>query len=172
MKIREMLDRLDEISRRDFLKGVGATAGLAATGSAFGQSAEEKAKADQLARLKAASAAEYARADQLARFKATSDRPEITSTGPGPGYADKVRQKIKPHIVFDPNSVQGNPANVVLVDVNPDGTILRRTLITPSGEPSWDRVVLTAIDRAKSLPLGDDGKMPFRQIRLTFKPKD
>ena len=31
MKIREMLDRLDEISRRDFLKGAGATAGLAAT---------------------------------------------------------------------------------------------------------------------------------------------
>ena len=31
MKIREMLDSLDEISRRDFLKGAGATAGLAAT---------------------------------------------------------------------------------------------------------------------------------------------
>jgi hypothetical protein len=34
MKIREMLDRLDEISRRDFLKGAGATAGLAAMGQA------------------------------------------------------------------------------------------------------------------------------------------
>ena len=33
MKIREMLDRLDEISRRDFLKGAGATAGLAAIGA-------------------------------------------------------------------------------------------------------------------------------------------
>ena len=40
MKIREMLDQLDEISRRDFLKGVGATAGLVAIGApkqAFGQ---------------------------------------------------------------------------------------------------------------------------------------
>jgi hypothetical protein len=33
MIIREVLDRLDEISRRDFLKGVGATAGVAALGA-------------------------------------------------------------------------------------------------------------------------------------------
>jgi hypothetical protein len=32
--IREYIDQLDEINRRDFLKGVGATAGLAATGAA------------------------------------------------------------------------------------------------------------------------------------------
>jgi hypothetical protein len=34
MKISEMLNRLDEISRRDFLKGAGATAGLVAIGAA------------------------------------------------------------------------------------------------------------------------------------------
>ena len=32
--LREYIDQLDEINRRDFLKGVGATAGLAATGAA------------------------------------------------------------------------------------------------------------------------------------------
>ena len=30
--LREYIDQLDEISRRDFLKGAGAAAGLAATG--------------------------------------------------------------------------------------------------------------------------------------------
>lgn len=40
MKIREMLDRLDEISRRDVLKGIGATAGSAALGTPKDASAE------------------------------------------------------------------------------------------------------------------------------------
>ena len=44
MKIREMLDRLDEISRRDFLKGAGATAGLAAMGAPKGAQAQEVVK--------------------------------------------------------------------------------------------------------------------------------
>lgn len=40
MKIREMLDRLDEISRRDFLKGAGAAAGAAALGAPKGATAQ------------------------------------------------------------------------------------------------------------------------------------
>jgi hypothetical protein len=42
--IREYIDQLDEISRRDFLKGAGATAGLAAMGAPKGANAQEVAK--------------------------------------------------------------------------------------------------------------------------------
>ena len=39
--LRTMLDRLDEISRRDFIKGVGATAGLATIGEPRAQTNPE-----------------------------------------------------------------------------------------------------------------------------------
>ena len=44
--LREYIDQLDEISRRDFLKGAGATAGLAAMGGAKGQEAPQQAQVD------------------------------------------------------------------------------------------------------------------------------
>ncbi|NBP19963.1 MAG: cell envelope integrity protein TolA [Burkholderiaceae bacterium] len=89
-----------------------------------------------------------------------------------PGYADRVRKKIKPLIVFNAESTTGNPAVVVLVDLAPDGMILKRTVTSASTDPAWDRAVLIAIDRAESLPRDENGKIPMRQIKLTFKPKD
>ncbi|NDF51868.1 MAG: TonB C-terminal domain-containing protein, partial [Betaproteobacteria bacterium] len=89
-----------------------------------------------------------------------------------PGYADRVRKKIKPLIVFNVESTTGNPAVVVLVDLAPDGMILKRTVTSASTDPAWDRAVLIAIDRAESLPRDENGKIPMRQIKLTFKPKD
>jgi TonB family protein len=292
MKIREMLDRLDEISRRDFLKGVGATAGLAATGgagSALGQTATgqqstaaaaaEKAKLDQLARLKAAAGAEGGRGgvvgsekpygdEEIARFNAERENQynlelykweflkkvmsltrfdarklspqenpgvvvkiEASQNGliekatvikpspypdwdqavlagikqaetlpfdkngkipfqdfempfrirnfppppPGPpakGYADLVRRKIKPLIVFNANETEGNPAVVVLVDVAPDGMMLKKTIVSPSTDPKWDQAVMNALNSAQSMPRDFAGKIPMRQIKLTFKPKD
>jgi hypothetical protein len=40
--LREYIDQLDEISRRDFLKGAGATAGLAAVGAPKAQTSESE----------------------------------------------------------------------------------------------------------------------------------
>jgi TonB family protein len=257
MKIREMLDRLDEISRRDFLKGVGATAGLAATGgagSALGQTANaqqntaataaEKARLDQLARLKAASGMEFQiqkKVYPLIAYDVRKLPPQenpavVVQINPGPngliekisvvkpspypdwdkavvtaiqraetlpsdasgkfpeqpinvmfkpksswstpneqgvmGYADRVRRKIKPLIVFNANETEGNPAVVVLVDLAPDGMMLKKTIVSPSTDPKWDQAIMTALDRAESLPRDADGKIPMRQIKLTFKPKD
>jgi TonB family protein len=252
MKIREMLDQLDEISRRDFLKGVGATAGLVALGApqkAFGQETvgsfgpyidigkvkiksrpnandyypEFSRRAGEQGQVvvriyvnsqgivndvRLLQSSSYPRLDRAAmeigkRFvfdpfevngkptafytnilltfrlgPTSSTQPELDSVdatsvaGTSPGYANKIRQKIKPLIVFNASATEGNPAVVVLVDVGPDGKILKRTVTSPSTDPQWDRAVLLAIDRAESLPLDDDGKMPFRQGRLTFKPKD
>jgi colicin import membrane protein len=129
--LREYIDQLDEISRRDFLKGAGATAGLAAMGNVKGQ---------------------------------------VT---PAPSnYAEKVQNKILPFIVFNPGSVKGNPEAVILVDLAPDGEILRTTILKSSGEQSWDTAVLTALRNAKTFPKDDNGIIPMRQMRLTFRPRD
>jgi hypothetical protein len=48
--LREYIDQLDEISRRDFLKGAGATAGLAAMGAPKGVQAQEIVKWSNYAR--------------------------------------------------------------------------------------------------------------------------
>ena len=142
----------------------------------------EEAKALTPAQIKANAAAEKARADQLARLRAAagaeggSGGQVGSSVGGGgnapPAYADKVRRKIKPLIVFNPESLTGNPAVVVLVDLAPDGAILKRSVVTPSGVQGWDQAVLQALDRAETFPKDDNGIIPMRQMRLTFKPKD
>ena len=127
--------------------------------------ATEKARLDQLARLKAAAGAEGGSGGKV------GDGVGAGGNAP-PGYADRVRKKIKPLIVFNAESTSGNPTVVVVVDLAPDGMILKRAVTSPSTDPAWDRAVLIAIDRAESLPRDENGKIPMRQIKLTFKPKD
>lgn len=142
----------------------------------------EELKALTPAQIKANAAAEKARTDQLAKLRAAagaeggSGGQVGSSVGGGgnapPAYADKVRRKIKPLIVFNPESLTGNPAVVVLVDLAPDGAILKRSVVTSSGVQGWDQAVLQALDRAETFPKDDNGVIPMRQMRLTFKPKD
>jgi len=142
----------------------------------------EEAKALTPAQIKANAAAEKARADQLARLRAAagaeggSGGQVGSSVGGGgnapPAYADKVRRKIKPLIVFNPESITGNPAVIVLVDLAPDGAILKRSVVSSSGVQAWDQAVLQALDRAETFPKDDNGVIPTRQMKLTFKPKD
>ncbi|MFZ3039750.1 MAG: cell envelope integrity protein TolA [Polynucleobacter sp.] len=142
----------------------------------------EPSKATAPAETKANAAAEKVRADQLARLRAAagaeggSGGTSGSGVGGGgnapPGWTDKVVKKVKPLIVFNPESISGNPAAVVKVNLAPDGAILSTDLITSSGNAGWDRAVLLALTRAESLPKDDNGKIPQREVKLTFKPKD
>ena len=142
----------------------------------------EAPKAAAPAETKANAAAEKVRADQLARLRAAagaeggSGGTSGSGVGGGgnapPGWTDKVIKKVKPLIVFNPESISGNPAAVVKVNLAPDGAILSTDLITSSGNAGWDRAVLLALTRAESLPKDDNGKIPQREVKLTFKPKD
>jgi colicin import membrane protein len=144
--------------------------------------APKKVEAKSPADTKANAAAEKVRADQLARLRAAagaeggSGGASGSGVGGGgnapPGWTDKVVRKVKPLIVFNPESISGNPAAVVKVNLAPDGAILSTELITSSGNAGWDRAVLLALTRAESLPKDDNGKIPQREVRLTFKPKD
>ena len=142
----------------------------------------EAPKAAAPTETKANAAAEKVRADQLARLRAAagaeggSGGASGSGVGSGgnapPGWTDKVVKKVKPLIVFNPESISGNPAAVVKVNLAPDGAILSTELVTSSGNSGWDRAVLLALTRAESLPKDDNGKIPQREVKLTFKPKD
>ena len=142
----------------------------------------EAPKAQSPAETKANAAAEKVRADQLARLRAAAGAEGgsggTVGSGVGgggnapPGWTDKVIKKVKPLIVFNPESVSGNPAAVIQVSLAPDGAILNTSVLTSSGNPAWDRAVLLALSRAESLPKDDNGKIPQREVKLTFKPKD
>ena len=142
----------------------------------------EAPKAPSPAEVKANAAAEKVRADQLARLRAAAGAEGGSggTTGSGvcgggnapPGWTDKVVKKVKPLIVFNPESISGNPATVVKVDLAPDGAILSTSILSSSGNAGWDRAVLLALTRAESLPKDDNGKIPQREVKLTFKPKD
>ncbi|WP_251372701.1 energy transducer TonB [Polynucleobacter sp. MWH-UH25E] len=142
----------------------------------------KKVEAKSPTETKANAAAEKVRADQLARLRAAagaeggSGGTSGSGVGGGgnapPGWTDKVIKKVKPLIVFNPESVSGNPAAVIQVNLAPDGAILSTSVLTSSGIPAWDRAVLLALSRAESLPKDDNGKIPQREVKLTFKPKD
>lgn len=142
----------------------------------------EAPKAPSPAEVKANAAAEKVRTDQLARLRAAAGAEGGSggTTGSGvsgggnapPGWTDKVVKKVKPLIVFNPESISGNPATVVKVDLAPDGAILSTSILSSSGNAGWDRAVLLALTRAESLPKDDNGKIPQREVKLTFKPKD
>ena len=142
----------------------------------------KKTEAASPTETKANAAAEKARADQLARLRAAAGaeggKGGTVGSGVGaggnapPGWTDKVIKKVKPLIVFNPESVSGNPAAVILVNLAPDGAILSTSILSSSGNTGWDRAVLLALSRAESLPKDDNGKIPQREVKLTFKPKD
>ena len=142
----------------------------------------KKVEAKSPADTKANAAAEKVRADQLARLRAAAGAEGGSggTSGGGvggggnapPGWTDKVVKKVKPLIVFNPESISGNPAAVIQVNLAPDGAILSTSVLTSSGNPGWDRAVLLALSRAESLPKDDNGKIPQREVKLTFKPKD
>lgn len=142
----------------------------------------EAPKALTPAEIKVNAAAEKVRTDQLARLRAAAGAEGgsggTVGSGVGgggnvpPGWTDKVIKKVKPLIVFNAESVSGNPAAVIQVILAPDGAILSTSILTSSGNASWDRAVLLALSRAESLPKDDNGNIPQREVKLTFKPKD
>jgi colicin import membrane protein len=79
-------------------------------------------------------------------------------------------RSIRPNIIY-PESIRENPAAVVEVRAGPDGSVLSRRLVQPSGNAAWDEAVLRAIDRTGRLPRDTDGRVPPR-IEITFRPQD
>jgi colicin import membrane protein len=90
--------------------------------------------------------------------------------GPSVGYAGRIKARIKPNIVLT-DDVPGNPVTEVEVRCAPDGTIVGRRIVKPSGSATWDEAVLRAIDRTEVLPRDVDGRVPGT-ILIAFRPRD
>ena len=101
---------------------------------------------------------------------ATATGAAQQSSGPSPGYAGRIRARIKPNIVFTAD-IAGNPTAAVEVRVSPDGTIISRKLLKSSGNAAWDEAVLKAVDKTEVLPRDVDGQVPS-SMEISFRPKD
>ena len=101
---------------------------------------------------------------------ATATGSAQQSSGPSPGYAGRIRARIKPNIVFTAD-IAGNPTATLEVRVSPDGTITSRKLLKSSGNSAWDEAVLKAVDKTEVLPRDLDGQVP-PSMEISFRPKD
>ena len=101
---------------------------------------------------------------------ATAAGASQQSSGPSPGYAGRIRARIKPNIVFTAD-IAGNPTATVEVRVSSDGTITSRKLLKSSGNAAWDEAVLKAVDKTEVLPRDTDGQVP-PSMEISFRPKD
>jgi colicin import membrane protein len=138
------------------------------------EQAEQKKLAEQAKKDEARQAAiREANLRRMMSQAGTSDDPAAVgnaarTSGPSASYAGRIKARIKPNIVLT-TPVAGNPSATVEVKVAPDGTIVARKLVTPSGSPAWDETVLRAIDKTEVLPKDVDGRVP-PTITIAFRP--
>ncbi|WP_235430035.1 TonB family protein [Paraburkholderia fungorum] len=82
-------------------------------------------------------------------------------------FAKKVRQRIRPNIVWD--GKDRNLETLIAVRCEPDGQLVEATIAQSSGNSEWDSVALQAVLRSAPMPAGDDGKTPAK-FKLTIRP--
>lgn len=121
-------------------------------------------------RQAAAAAAAAAAADAATGAGSRPGTGAGTGGATSPGYADKVRRRVMPNILFD-GDLPGNPTAVVAVHLAPDGTVLEARLSRSSGYTSWDNAVLRAVQRSNPLPRDENGVAPAH-INLYFQPRE
>lgn len=139
---------------------------------------QEREKAEKLAKAEKAEAArlDKQREENLKRLQGmtgATGAPQSTGTaqrdaGPSANYAGRIVARVRPNIVLT-ESVPATLRAEVEVRSAPDGTILSRRLVKPSGNAAWDEAVLRAIDRTETLPKDDNGRVP-PAIVIDFRP--
>lgn len=95
-----------------------------------------------------------------------------TGTGSGgtaasPGYADKVKRRVRPNIVWA-GETEGLET-VIAVHCSPTGTLLSATVTRGSGNAQWDDAALRAVQRSDPMPLDDNGRAPA-SFTITMRP--
>ncbi|HYS51942.1 MAG TPA: TonB C-terminal domain-containing protein [Burkholderiales bacterium] len=88
---------------------------------------------------------------------------------PDAGYIDKIRTKIKTHIV-PPSEIKGNPEVVFNIVQLPTGEVLTVRLVRTSGNALLDSAVERAILKSSPLPKPDRPEQWLREFNISFRP--
>jgi len=124
---------------------------------------------EQLARELETVQRERERSEVLSQF----NKPAATAPAPvvDQNYANRIRQKIKPHINVPPD-ISGNPESIYDVEQLPTGEVLQVKLRKSSGYRAYDDAVERAILRASPLPRPERSDQFQRRLELKFRPND
>ena len=88
---------------------------------------------------------------------------------PDAGYIDRIRTKIKTHIVL-PSEIKGNPEVVFNIVQLPTGEVLSVRLVKTSGNALLDSAVERAIWKSSPLPKPDRPEQWLREFNINFRP--
>ena len=95
-------------------------------------------------------------------------KPDSVATA-SPGYADRVRRRVRPNVVA-PINIDGNPSSIIAVRCAPDGSLLSATMQRSSGNLEWDIAALSAVEKSDPMPRDVNGSAP-PSFLITFRPK-
>lgn len=109
----------------------------------------------------------------LKRMQEMAGQGSSTTKNDGLNYAGKIRNAIKPNIIFkiNPKEPKPNLRTTVLVEVEEDGLIKSRKIVTSSGNGAWDASVINALDKTQRIPTDTNGKAPPK-LEISFMPFD
>ena len=111
-----------------------------------------------------------------ARRKADAERTarELAATARNKAlgeYVNRIRAKVRQNWILPPD-LQGNPQCVFKVVQLPTGEVLEARLVKGSGNPAYDEAVHRAILKSSPLPLPESREHFYRELELTFRPRD
>jgi colicin import membrane protein len=129
------------------------------------QLAVEQRKMDD-ERRRADEARRKVEAERLAREQAAAARNKALSE-----YVSRIRAKVRQNWIL-PQDIKGNPECVFKVIQLPTGEVIDVKLAKSSGNPAYDDAVYRAILKSSPLPLPASRDQFYRELELTFRPRD
>ncbi len=82
-------------------------------------------------------------------------------------YAEMVRKRVRPLIVWDGTVVHGE--TVVEVSCTSSGNLESVSIVHSSGNAAWDRAAVAALRQADPMPVNENGEAP-RSFKMTLRP--
>lgn len=125
---------------------------------------DERKKLEEKRRLD--DARRKADAERTARELAAASRNKALAE-----YVNRIRAKVRQNWILPPD-LPGNPQCVFKVVQLPTGEVLEARLVKGSGNAAYDEAVHRAILKSSPLPLPESREHFYRELELTFRPRD